>query len=78
VPLEALTITDTEIAVKSSSAVGGGTLGFTLDLFLSAGTEQTFEVSSRSDPGVEVTLSVGGTAPQVVNETGTMFSVAGA
>lgn len=77
VPLEALRITDTEIVFKTSSGMGGGTIGFTLDLFLAVGTTPTFEVSSRSDQGVEITLSVGDTAPQIVNETATTFSAAG-
>lgn len=77
VPIETLTVNNTEIRLNTSSSGGGGSsLTMDLELFLEApaGTSM-FNVRSTSDPGVEVQLAVGNAEPQAVNQTQTAFQL---
>ena len=49
-------------------------MSFRVEGFLVAGADtDTFTLASTSDPGVEITASLGGAQPQVVNVSPTVF-----
>lgn len=63
------------IFLTTSSGSGGGALSFQVSAYLVAAPDiGTFYLRSSSDPGVEVTVAVGNSVPQVVNQSQTLFS----
>lgn len=75
-PLTSFNINTAQVQVQTTAASGGsgGALIFNVALYLVAGQGiQTFALRSRSDPGVQVLVSVGDQQPQVVNQTYTYF-----
>lgn len=74
-PLTQLSLSGDRLLVQTSSAdEGGAAMSFRVEGFLVAGADtDTFTLASTSDPGVEITASVGGAQPQVVNASPTMF-----
>ena len=77
-PLTALSITDNQVRLDTSAAGGGSQLAVAVALYLEVPPgADTFHARSTSDPGVEVQLALGNSEPQVVNNSGTLFSLEG-
>jgi hypothetical protein len=75
-PLSSFYVTPQEVNVHTTaSGGGGGTLTFTVALYLAAQQNlETFYLKSSSDPGVVVQAVIGEAQPQTVNSTPTLFS----
>lgn len=76
VPLSLFSLTSSQVAFyTSSSASGGGTLTFSLQLYLVADQEiETFSLSTQADPGVVVTAGFPGGMQQTVSASPTLFT----
>lgn len=74
-PLTQLSLSGDRLLIRTSSAgEGGAAMSFRVEGFLVAGADtDTFTLASTSDPGVEITASLGGAQPQVVNVSPTVF-----
>lgn len=74
-PLESVQLNASQLLFQTSPEGDGSTLTFRARMFL-VGNDgvQLFYLRSFSDPGVEVTASVGNSIPQVVNLSQTLFS----
>ena len=74
-PLAQLNMTSSQLTVLTSSSGGGGSLSFQVGAYLAADPSvQMLYLQSLSDPGVQITASIGNGMPQVVNQTATLFS----
>jgi len=75
VPLASLAVTGNQIRIETTSVGGGGTITFSIPLYLAAGEGvEAFLLQSRSDPGIQVTAQVGDGFAQVVNMSPTLFA----
>jgi len=74
-PVNSFSVNSSSIIIDTTNQGSGDSLAFGLELYLVGGTGiSTFYLRSSSDPGVEVTAAIGGSVPQTVNESQTLFS----